>query len=233
MDSIPFAGRPLFSWYSSCVSEDFQPGLVYHEGMSRLRIHRYIPRTGVEGPGERACVWVQGCPLHCAGCFNPETWPFDAGEEVGTADLFEKITRQNDIDGITFLGGEPFAQAAALAELGERLRCKGLSVVTFTGYTVEHLRSADNPDWDRLIATTDLLIDGPFIQNLADQSRPWVGSSNKRFLFLTDRYRHLERVLNDIPNGLEVRISPEGKVTINGMETSETLEELKSTLTRP
>ncbi|HNW36066.1 MAG TPA: 4Fe-4S cluster-binding domain-containing protein, partial [Candidatus Ozemobacteraceae bacterium] len=102
-----------------------------------------------------------------------------------------------------------------------------------TGYTIEQLRSAGNSDWDRLLAATDLLIDGPFLQEFSDQSRPWVGSSNKRFLFLTDRYRHLEAVLNDIPNGLEVRISPDGKVTINGMETSETLEELKSTLTRP
>ncbi len=198
--------------------------------MSILRVHTFIGRTAVEGPGTRACIWVQGCPIRCAGCFNPETWPFEDGTEMTVDGLFERISRENDIEGITFLGGEPFAQAAPLAELAERLREKGLSVVTFTGYTVERIRAAGDAAWDRLLAATDLLIDGPFVQAKADQSRPWVGSSNKRFIFLTERYRHLEAGLTDIPNGLELRISPEGGVTINGMETSEALEEIRKTL---
>lgn len=190
----------------------------------------FIGRTAVEGPGERACIWVQGCPIRCAGCFNPETWPFEGGTEMTVDDLFERVSHENDIEGITFLGGEPFAQAAPLAELAERLREAGLSVVTFTGHTVERIRAAGDAAWDRLLATTDLLIDGPFVQAQADQSRPWVGSSNKRFIFLTKRYRHLEAGLNEIPNGLELRISAEGVVTINGMETSEALDELKKAL---
>ncbi|HOT29316.1 MAG TPA: 4Fe-4S single cluster domain-containing protein [Candidatus Ozemobacteraceae bacterium] len=196
----------------------------------KLRVHSFIGRTAVEGPGERACIWVQGCPIRCAGCFNPETWPFEGGSEMTVDDLFERVSRENDIEGITFLGGEPFAQAAPLAELAERLREKGLSVVTFTGYTLERIRAAGDAAWDRLLAATDLLIDGPFVEAQADQSRPWVGSSNKRFVFLTGRYRHLEAVLNQIPNGLELRISPVGGVTINGMETSEALEEIRKTL---
>ncbi len=198
--------------------------------MMTLRVHTFIGRTAVEGPGERACVWVQGCPIRCVGCFNPETWPFEGGTEMTVDDLFERVSRENDIEGITFLGGEPFAQAAPLAELAERLREKGLSVVTFTGYTVERIRAAGDAAWDRLLAATDLLIDGPFVEAQADQGRPWVGSSNKRFIFLTGRYRHLEADLNDIPNGLELRISPEGGVTINGMETSEALDQLRKTL---
>lgn len=193
-------------------------------------MHKFIGRTAVEGPGERACLWVQGCPIRCAGCFNPETWAFDTGEERDIEDLFGEITRQNKIDGITFLGGEPFAQAAPLADLAVRLRETGLSVVTFTGFTLEQLRTAGNTDWERLLSATDLLIDGPFVQGLADQSRPWVGSSNKRFIFLTDRYRALEPVLNEIPNGLELRIAPDGNVTINGMETSEALDAIKKAL---
>lgn len=198
--------------------------------MSILRIHTFIGRTAVEGPGERACLWVQGCPIRCDGCFNPETWPFEGGEETTVDDLFARVSREIGIEGVTFLGGEPFAQAEPLAELAERVREKGLSVVTFTGYTVERIRSTRDAAWDRLLAATDLLIDGPFVRELSDQSRPWVGSSNKRFIFLTGRYRHLEAVLNEIPNGLELRISPDGGVTINGMETSATLDEIKKLL---
>lgn len=198
--------------------------------MSMLRVHKFIGRTSVEGPGERACIWVQGCPIRCAGCFNPETWAFDAGEERDIDELFEEIARRNDIEGITFLGGEPFAQAAPLAALAVRLREKGLSVVTFTGYTIEHLRSAGNAGWERLLSASDLLIDGPFVRELAHQGRPWVGSSNKRFIFLTERYRALESVLNEIPNGLELRIAPDGRVTVNGMETAENLDDLRKVL---
>lgn len=204
--------------------------LGYDVLMSKLRIHKFIGRTAVEGPGERACVWVQGCPIRCDGCFNPETWPDEGGTEMTVDDLFDRVSREKNIEGITLLGGEPFAQAGPLSELAERLREKGLSVVTFTGHTIERLRAAGDAVWDRLLAATDLLIDGPFVQAQADQSRPWVGSSNKRFIFLTSRYRHLEAVLNEIPNGLELRISPEGAVTINGMETAEALDEIKKAL---
>ncbi|HOY68491.1 MAG TPA: 4Fe-4S single cluster domain-containing protein [Candidatus Ozemobacteraceae bacterium] len=201
--------------------------------MQKVRIHKFIGRTAVEGPGERACLWVQGCPIRCPGCFNPETWPFEAGEEAAVDDLYERVLREDSIEGMTFLGGEPFAQAAPLAELAWRLRERGLSIVTFTGYTLEALRAASNSAWNRLIDATDLLIDGPYIQAQADQSRPWIGSANQRYLFLTDRYRHLEPSLSSIPNGLEIRIGPDGQVSINGMDTADDLEAIKTTLRLP
>jgi anaerobic ribonucleoside-triphosphate reductase activating protein len=90
-------------------------------------------------------------------------------------------------------------------------------VVTFTGLTVAKIREADSRDWDALLAVTDLLIDGPFVAALADQSRPWVGSSNQSFHFLTPRYRQLQEALGRMPNTLEVHISPSGVVRTNGM----------------
>ncbi len=201
--------------------------------MQKVRIHKFIGHTAVEGPGERACLWVQGCPIRCPGCFNPETWPFETGEETTVDDLYDRVLREDSIEGLTFLGGEPFAQAAALAELAWRLRERGLSIVTFTGYTLEALRAASNSAWNRLIDATDLLIDGPYIQARADQSRPWIGSANQRYLFLTDRYRHLEPALSSIPNGLEIRIGPDGQVSINGMDTADDLEAIKTTLRLP
>jgi hypothetical protein len=78
------------------------------------------------------------------------------------------------------------------------------------------------------IGVTDLLLDGPYVRDLTDTSRPWLGSSNQRYHFLTPRYRHLEVELGDIPNRLEIRLQPDGKVFINGMAYSQMLEYMVS-----
>ncbi|MER3447925.1 MAG: ribonucleoside-triphosphate reductase activating protein [Candidatus Dadabacteria bacterium] len=187
----------------------------------RLRIHRFLPYTRVEGPGERACIWVQGCPIRCSGCAVPWTWPEHGGQEIDVAELAHKILTGPPIEGVTFVGGEPFAQAEALAELGRTVKAAGLSVVTFTGYVLEKILRSPRPGWHDLLAVTDLLIDGPFKRDLLDTSRPWVGSSNQRYHFLTERYRHLKDHLEQIPNRIEVRIGPDGSVLINGLAPSD------------
>jgi anaerobic ribonucleoside-triphosphate reductase activating protein len=128
------------------------------------------------------------------------------------------------------VGGEPFDQATALAEFARLVRKQGLSVVTFTGYELEQIIAADRDDWLELLRLTDLLLDGPFRVNLADVSRPWVGSKNQRFHFLTDRYRHLEAQLTELPNRLEIRIESDGRIQINGMASSEDLQDLFDSL---
>jgi len=81
-----------------------------------------------------------------------------------------------------------------------------------------------------LLAITDLLIDGPFREDKTDLSRQWVGSSNQRYHFLTDRYRQLEARLMEIPNRIEVRILPTGEVLINGMIRSDDLRSLTESM---
>jgi len=67
----------------------------------------------------------------------PWTWSFEGGEEIEVDVLAERVLAEADLEGITFLGGEPFSQAAPLALLARQIRQTGLSVMTFTGYTVE------------------------------------------------------------------------------------------------
>jgi len=136
-----------------------------------------------------------------------------------------------NIEGVTFLGGEPFSQAAALAEVGRKVQDAGLSVMTLSGFIIEALRAAHRPDWNALLAVSDLLIDGPFREDLLDTSRPWVGSSNQRYHFLSDRYQHLQSELCLQPNRLEIRLTPEGKVEINGMATQDEIGQLMAKLT--
>lgn len=192
----------------------------------KLSLHQFIPFTRVEGPGERVCIQVQGCPIRCSGCAVPFTWSTKGGYDVTVSELFQRIIEGPMVEGITFLGGEPFEQAASLAELGARLKEKGLSVMTFSGYLLEDIRKANRKDWNDLLSVTDLMIDGPFIKEQRDLSRPWVGSANQRYHFLTDRYLHLKEELMSKPNRLEVRLKPDGRVFANGMATIEDLEGL-------
>ncbi|AWI04598.1 4Fe-4S single cluster domain-containing protein [Clostridium drakei] len=183
----------------------------------KLRIHRFLPVTNVEGPGKRACVWVQGCSRHCPGCAAQPTWNKDKGIEIDVRELAQKILNGPEVEGITFVGGEPFEQAEALSELALLLKRKNLSIVTFTGYSLEELQESTNDGIKDLISLTDILIDGPYLQERKDLSRPWVGSSNQRYHFLTDRYKHIKDNICETKNQIEIRMDSMGKILINGM----------------
>lgn len=147
-------------------------------------------------------------------------------------DLAAQILGGPPVEGVTFLGGEPFSQAAGLAELGSVLRKNGHSIVTFTGYYLEHLIDHASQDWLDLLKVTDLLIDGPFVKSKLDLSRPWIGSSNQRYHFLTDRYSE-SAVLSETSNKIEVRLSTSGEVSINGILRSSDLDILVDRLAVP
>ena len=147
--------------------------------------------TESEGPGKRLAIWVQGCERRCPGCCNPEMQEIKRNTIVGTEDLINMISRPsilNEIEGLSFIGGEPMLQAEGLGEIAEWAHTKGLTVLVFTGYLVDELKSLNNDSVHRLLKYTDILIDGPYIQELHDSERDWVGSENQRVLFLTDAY---------------------------------------------
>ena len=106
-----------------------------------MRIYKILKKTNAEGPGNRFCIWVQGCSRHCKGCFAKETWDFSAGTEYSSEELFEMIKSQENIEGVTFLGGEPFEQASEVLQLTKLIKAKNLSVVCFTGFKIEDLKS--------------------------------------------------------------------------------------------
>jgi len=180
-----------------------------------IDVYKIIKSTRVEGPGERFCIWVQGCKKHCPGCFATETWKFGVGKKYSVEDLFAQIINQPGIEGVTFLGGEPFEQAQELAVLSEKIKLAGLSVVCFTGYTIEELKINNDSSTSSFLNNIDLLIDGGFEKEKFDISRPWVGSSNQRYLYLTDFYG--ENDINACKNKIEARISSDGRLEINGM----------------
>lgn len=176
----------------------------------RVNVARTLARSAVNGPGERFVVWVQGCPLACPGCWNQDTWSFSPRTVREASELAGEILGTPDIEGVTFTGGEPFAQARALAEVGRAAREAGLSVFVFTGYDLKELTS----DASRaLLAVTDVLAAGRYIEAERSEGLAWRGSSNQEIHFLTSRYGQAD--MSVVPE-VEIRLGPDGDVTVTG-----------------
>ncbi len=175
-----------------------------------LNVALVVHRTAVEGPGLRTAIWVQGCPLRCAGCCNPELLPFVPREHLEPRELAAAAIAAG-VEGVTLLGGEPFAQAAGLAILAEHVRAAGLSVMIFSGYTLAELRARE--DAARLLAATDLLVDGRYDGTRRTTTRRFIGSDNQILHVLGERHRGDPRLAGD--NHLELRAGG-GAVTLVG-----------------
>ena len=135
----------------------------------------------VDGPGIRTTIFSQGCPHHCEGCHNPETWDFGCGTEIPVEAILDIVKSNPLCRGVTFSGGEPFAQAEGYARLAKLLKEAGYEVASYSGYTFEQLLRG-TPAQRELLASIDVLIDGPFIQAEKSLEVPFRGSKNQRIL---------------------------------------------------
>ncbi|MDR0380605.1 MAG: anaerobic ribonucleoside-triphosphate reductase activating protein [Oscillospiraceae bacterium] len=147
-----------------------------------LRIAGRLRESIVDGPGLRYVIFTQGCPHRCEGCHNPHTWPPDGGEEAEPETMLAEMKADALLRGVTFSGGEPFLQADALAALARPARASGLDVWTYTGYTWEELRAAEDPAWNRLLAETDVLVDGRYHRDERSYRLRFRGSANQRLI---------------------------------------------------
>lgn len=147
-----------------------------------MRLASWISDSIVDGPGLRLTVFAQGCPHHCPGCHNPDTWDPAGGREVAPEELEELMDKNPLLQGLTLSGGEPFLQATDCAALARLARARGLDVWTYTGYTWEDLITAGHPDWAELLAVTDVLVDGPFLQKQRSYAALFRGSGNQRLI---------------------------------------------------
>lgn len=153
--------------------------------------------THVLGPGCRYVIWTQGCEHRCPGCLTPESWDENSGFSIDTNDLASDIILAPHIDGITISGGEPFLQAGALTEviLSVKTERPELTVIAYSGYTLEQLKS--NSKCSSLLDLIDVLIDGPYIQELND-GVGLRGSNNQHIIAFTNR---LDPYLDHMGNG--------------------------------
>ena len=156
-----------------------------------MRYNGIIFNDTAAAPGLCVSFFSQGCPHHCPGCHNPETWSFDGGKEF-TPQVLESILTGLHANGVErsfcLMGGEP------LCEKNEFLSCLLIQTIKsqspntpiyiWSGYTYEELIDKGNPKINYILDNADFLIDGPFDINKRDITLHMRGSSNQRIIDL-------------------------------------------------
>lgn len=146
-------------------------------------LFRLYHNSVVDGPGRRSVIQTAGCSILCAGCSNPQAQKRENGRLVPISSVIDELlAHRDDHDGVTILGGEPFDQPEAVAELVSRLKHLEMHIVVYSGYTIEQLIQRKLPAIDYILTHIDLLIDGPFISEMRDGSGEYRGSSNQRII---------------------------------------------------
>ena len=168
--------------------------------------------TETEGPYKRLAIWFQGCNILCKACCNPELQALRIRHIITVEELFNIILDSKDkydIEGVTFLGGEPTLQEG-LISLAFLLKMNNIGTILFTGKKIEML---DND----LINNLDLVLDGKFEVSLSDTKRNLIGSENQNIYFLTNRYEKDEKwFFEKREKKIEINIMKENSIFISG-----------------
>ncbi|MCI8635050.1 MAG: anaerobic ribonucleoside-triphosphate reductase activating protein [Eubacterium sp.] len=144
------------------------------------------------GTGVRTVLFVSGCRNHCRGCFQPETWDFDYGEEF-TKEVEDKLLdslKPPYIKGLTLLGGDPFEpeNQKGLLSFLRRMKKKypTKDVWAYTGYVLEHDLAdggkCHTKDTNEMLSCIDVLVDGPYIEEEYSILLKFKGSANQRVI---------------------------------------------------
>lgn len=142
----------------------------------------------LNGEGIREVVFLQGCPHHCKGCFNPETWEIktDTFNDVKYIQHLENKLSKDYISGLTISGGDPLVSFNL--EITEKLidlaKKYNKTVWVYTGYKWEHIKTIP------FINKIDVICDGKFIEELKSPEKPWVGSSNQNVINVSESLKH-------------------------------------------
>ena len=144
-------------------------------------------------PGISVTLFTQGCPHHCEGCHNPETWDFNGGKE------FTPEVLKNIVDGLTkngikrsfcIMGGEPLCEQNTLLTLMTiqyvKQHLPEVKIYLWTGYYYEELLKSLDPKIPLILKEVDVLIDGPFVNSLRDITLKMRGSSNQNIINLKE-----------------------------------------------
>ncbi len=163
-----------------------------------LRVAGIVKESVVDGPGFRYVIFAQGCIHGCKGCHNPDTHALDGGYVVDTDSLYEDIKQSRYIDGVTFSGGEPFLQSEAFIHIAEKLKESNINIVCYTGFAFEELLAGKDESRSRLLGLVDMLIDGPYMEELRDIGLAFRGSKNQRIIDVRASLREQRVILEGL-----------------------------------
>lgn len=153
-----------------------------------MKYHDITVNDMKNGDGLRVVLWVSGCSHHCKGCHNSITWDPDDGEEFTTDTMNELIEslKPDYISGLTLSGGDPLytQNRDDILPLLRDIRSKFIdkSIWVYTGYQWEELIASEDYTTHTILEFIDVLVDGPFIEQLKDSKYQWAGSTNQRVI---------------------------------------------------
>lgn len=152
--------------------------------MTRVRILDIIEETTADGEGFRTSIYFAGCRHYCKGCHNPQSWDMNGGYEV-TIDYLLDIIKADEFANVTFSGGDPLYQCDGVTELARRIKEEtDKSIWCYTGFTYEEVLA--DPSLNKILPYIDVLVDGPFIEELKTIELPYRGSSNQKIIKLNE-----------------------------------------------
>ena len=147
-----------------------------------MKYNRIRKMDIANGPGVRVSLFLQGCGFHCKGCFNPETWDFEGGEEFSDQVISEilELCNKDHISGLSILGGEPMhpKNIKGTIKLAKAFkeRFPNKNIWTWSGFLMDQICDQE------IFQYLDVLVDGQFQEDLFDPRLKWRGSSNQRVI---------------------------------------------------
>ena len=164
--------------------------------MATISILEIVEDTTVDGPGFRTSVYSSGCPHHCPGCHNPQSWNIANGQKVEVEEILGKILADPFAD-VTFTGGDPMFQPQGFTALAKAIKQKSnKNIWCYTGFLFEEI--LENPLQKALLEQIDVLVDGRFIEAFKDEQLRFRGSSNQRIINVPASLEKGEAVVMDI-----------------------------------
>lgn len=164
--------------------------------MSTISILEIVEDTTVDGPGFRTSVYSSGCPHHCPGCHNPQSWNIANGQKIEVEEILGKILADPFAD-VTFTGGDPMFQPQGFTALAKAIKQKSnKNIWCYTGFLFEEI--LENPLQKALLEQIDVLVDGRFIEAFKDEQLRFRGSSNQRIINVPVSLEKGEAVVMDI-----------------------------------
>lgn len=152
-----------------------------------MLIARILSPVHSLGPGDRVCLWTQGCKKRCKGCISPELQPYSGNEidEDALAKILIQVARKNNCTGITISGGDPLEQSQALLKLLTLLRNEFDDILVYTGFELQDIQDGlVGIEAKKCLDYLDVLIDGKYIDELNYKDCVLRGSSNQNIHFI-------------------------------------------------
>jgi anaerobic ribonucleoside-triphosphate reductase activating protein len=179
-----------------------------------LNVYNIETSNYVNGNGCRYVLWLQGCDLKCAGCWNKQTWSFKPNALKSVDEIFAQIkSLEHQLDGVTFSGGEPFLQAGELSQLAKLIKEKThLDIQIFSGFSKEELKEQPRIE---LLKYTDILVAGRF-----DSSK----FNNNQVVYLLNDNVDIWQFNN---SDVEIEIDENMDIKVTGYPTNKLLAEIK------